>query len=184
MLESARTALTLVLLCGLGVYAASQPGQPFPAAADAVPQGGAPAANPKAKGIVAYTNDSYGFKFDLPDSWKGYSVIAGKWQGNRLDSEDASGKPKQESGPLITIRNQHWTEARPYQDIPIMVFTLEQWKLVEKEELAVSAAPIGPSELGRNAKYVFALPPRYNFGDAEGIEEVNDIIAGHPLHAH
>ena len=184
MFEKGGAALTLVLLCGLRICVPSQAGQGSRAPENAVPQAGAPAPNAKAKKLVIYTNDSYGFKFELPESWKGYTVIAGKWQGNRLDGQDAAGKPKSEGGPLLTIRHPRWTEARPYQDIPIMVFTLEQWKLIDQEQLAVSAAPIGPSELGRNGKYVFALPARYNFGDAEGIEEVNDIMAEHPLHAY
>ena len=57
-----------------------------------------------------------------------------------------------------------------------MVFTPEQWNLIQKEELAVSAAPIGPSELGQNAKYIFALPARYNYAFPVGFEEVQTII--------
>ena len=64
-----------------------------------------------------------------------------------------------------------------------MIFTPAQWKLIEDEKLSVSAAPIGPSELGHNAKYVFALPARYNFAFPTGYEEVEQIIASHPLHA-
>ncbi|MDB5244324.1 MAG: hypothetical protein JWN18_194, partial [Parcubacteria group bacterium] len=41
---------------------------------------------------------------------------------------------------------------------------------------------INPSELGRNSKYVFALPARYNYyGDVLGIEEVTAIINSNPL---
>ncbi|HWQ71164.1 MAG TPA: hypothetical protein VN370_02480 [Desulfitobacteriaceae bacterium] len=39
-----------------------------------------------------------------------------------------------------------------------MIFTLAQWNTVQGEELSVGAAPIAPSELGKNSKYVFALP--------------------------
>lgn len=58
-----------------------------------------------------------------------------------------------------------------------MVFTHKQWKLVEEGTLVVSAAPIGPGELGRNREYVFALPPRYNYAFPEGYEEVEKIIS-------
>jgi len=88
------------------------------------------------------------------------------------------------AGPVVTIRNPHWTEQQPWQDIPIMVFTIEQWKLVEDGALIVSAAPIGPGEIGRNCRYVFALPPRYNYADVEGIEEVNVLMRTQPLHAY
>jgi hypothetical protein len=62
-----------------------------------------------------------------------------------------------------------------------MVFTKAQWKLVGEGKLIVSAAPIGPGILGRNAKYVFALPPRFDYEDRPGREEVGAIIQSHPL---
>ena len=46
----------------------------------------------------------------------------------------------------------------------------------------VNAAPISPNELGRNRKYVFALPPRANYADLTGVEEVDDILRHGPLH--
>src|SRR5947209_7001483 len=30
---------------------------------------------------VFYVSTKYGFRFLLPDSWKGYSIIIGKWEG-------------------------------------------------------------------------------------------------------
>jgi hypothetical protein len=64
-----------------------------------------------------------------------------------------------------------------------MVFTKAQWQLIEEHRLIVSAAGIGPGEIGRNKKYVFALPPRYNYALIDGWEEVYEIIQNHPLHA-
>jgi len=128
---------------------------------------------------VIYNNTQYGFNFSLPVNWKGYSIIAKEWKGNIVDSQ-----PSQSiKGPEIFIRNPLWTQDNPYQDIPIMVFTYDQWNLIEQEKLAVSAAPIGPSELGRNAKYIFALPARYNFAFPAGFEEVEKIIESKPLSA-
>jgi len=121
----------------------------------------------QAKGGLAYTNKTYGFRFALPDSWKGYSIIVKSWA----------------KGPLILIRHPLWTEADPRQDIPIMVLTLAQWELVQEGKLSVSAAPIGPDELARNSKYVFALPPRYNFAFLPGYEEVGEILKHDPLQA-
>jgi hypothetical protein len=74
-------------------------------------------------------------------------------------------------------------EAESRQDIPIMAFTPAQWQLIEKEDMAVSAAPMGPSELGRNAKYVLALPARYNFACLPGWEEVDEILQHKALQA-
>lgn len=59
-----------------------------------------------------------------------------------------------------------------------MIFTLEQWGSLLEGKFHIGAAPIGPTELGRNSKYVFALPARYNFAFPEGYEEVEEIIKG------
>jgi hypothetical protein len=67
--------------------------------------------------------------------------------------------------------------------IPIMVFTLNQWKTLLQGKFLVDAGPIGPAELGHNARYVFALPPRYNDQAREGWQEVELIMVSKPLHA-
>ncbi len=125
---------------------------------------------------LVYKND-YGFNFNLPISWKGYSIIADKWNGQTLDTQ----KPLVLEGPKILIRHPLWTKEIPRQDIPIMIFTLAQWSLIQQEKLSVGAAPIGPSELGRNTNYVFALPARYNFAYQVGFEEVQKIIESKAL---
>jgi hypothetical protein len=130
---------------------------------------------------ITYTNDQYGFSFSLPKSWKGYSIINETWEGQSLDS--ASGEKVVEKGPLLSIRHPEWTSKIPRQDIPIMIFTLDQWNALQQEKFHIGAAPIGPSELGRNSRYVFALPARYNFAYPKGYEEVEDILKGNPLHA-
>ncbi|HZD60906.1 MAG TPA: hypothetical protein VE439_10715, partial [Anaerolineae bacterium] len=86
-----------------------------------------------------------------------------------------------ETGPMLSIRHPLWTPEKPRQDIPIMVFTLAQWTLVQQEKISLGAAPIPPTELGRNNRYVFALPARYNFAFPPGFQEVERILAGHPL---
>jgi len=127
---------------------------------------------------IIYTNTQYGFNFSLPISWQGYSIVVTKWEGNPIGSNDII-----EQGPIISIRNPKWTSANPYQDIPIMVFMLAQWDSLQKDKFHIGAAPIGPSELGRNTRYVFALPARYNFANPAGVEEVEKILEGNPLKA-
>lgn len=126
--------------------------------------------------LVVYKNTQYGFNFSLPESWKGYSVITVKWDGRDTMSGNVT-----ETGSMYSIRHPQWTSTKPRQDIPIMVFTIEQWKLILQETLAVGAAPIGPSELGRNSNYVFALPARYNFAYPLGYKEVEQILQNKPL---
>jgi hypothetical protein len=79
--------------------------------------------------------------------------------------------------------NPQSTPAKPYQDIFIMVFTHAQWDSLQQGKFVVSAAPVGPGELGRNRKYVFAEPPRMINDNAYGWEEVVKIMHSSPLHA-
>jgi hypothetical protein len=39
-----------------------------------------------------------------------------------------------------------------------MVLTHAQWDEIEKNQIIVSAAPVSPSELGRNKKFVLPSP--------------------------
>lgn len=126
-----------------------------------------------------YRNTQFGFSFSLPESWNGYRIVTEKWEGRALDSR-ANGKIV-ETGLVIKIRHPEWTSENPRQDIPIMVFTLNQWDALQQEEFHIGAAPVGPKELGRNSKYVFALPARYNYAFPTGYEEVERILEDNPL---
>lgn len=126
-------------------------------------------------------NKEYGFCFALPKTWKGFSIVEGEWSG--YDDSDSSVKPAQRTGPMISIRNPRWTKEDPWQDIPIMIFTQKLWPDVASDRLIVSAAPYGPGELGRNSRFVFALPPRYEYAFPNGWEEVTKIAWSHPLKA-
>lgn len=126
-----------------------------------------------------YRNDLYRFTFNLPDSWIGYSVLSQRWTG--YTTGGTKGQVISERGPLITLRNPNWTLKQAWQDIPIMVFTRSQWSALQAEKFYVSAAPIPPSELGANSKYIFALPPRYNYAFPMGWQEVETILKVNPL---
>ncbi len=130
-------------------------------------------------GSIEYRNTEFGFTFSLPPSWEGYSIVSDQWEGT---NQGPSGDVAVEHGPTILIRHPAWTSANPRQDIPIMVFTLAQWESLSQDKFHIGAAPFGPSELGRNARFVFALPARYNYAFPTGFEEVESILAGQPLH--
>ncbi len=129
---------------------------------------------------VRYADERYGFDFTLPDSWRGYSVIVEEWVGY---AQGEAGQEPAARGPLLLLRHPHWTAQVPRQDIPIMAFTPSEWDAIEQDRLHVGAAPVPPRELGRNARYVFALPARYNYAFPAGYEEVENILAGQPLRA-
>lgn len=125
---------------------------------------------------AVYVNKEFGFRFDLPQDWRGFSVIRDEWSGTWHEHEG-----QEQRGPLIRIRHPKYTEDEPYEDIPIMVFTHKQWKSVDKEALIVSAAPFPPGEIARNSKYVFATPPRFYYDFATEWEDVLRML-GTQLH--
>ncbi|MDF2789958.1 MAG: hypothetical protein K0S80_3056 [Neobacillus sp.] len=122
-----------------------------------------------------YENAEYGFNFTLPLSWEGYQIVSDSWEGISTDQQQI------ENGQILLIRHPEWTEEKPRQDIPIMIFTLKQWSSLQNGEFHIGAAPIGPTLLGQNNEYVFALPARYNFAFLEGYEEVETILENNPL---
>lgn len=130
------------------------------------------------QGEEVYANTQYGLDFTLPESWQGYSIVTGKWEGFA-----PGGSQPTETGAMISIRHPQWTSEAPRQDIPIMILALTQWESLEQGEFHIGAAPVGPRELGRNNSYVFALPARYNYAFPTGYEEVENILAGGPLQA-
>jgi len=119
---------------------------------------------------IVYRNTQYGFCFVLPADWKGYKIITEKW-GTETDSY-----------PVLTIRNPKWTEDDPWQDIPIMIFTREQWEDQRDEYFNVEG--MGPTEIGRNQTYVFLQPARWiGFEDAKGADEVQTLMMQDPFQA-
>jgi len=139
-----------------------------------------PAVSTSSAAIITYHNTQYGFDFALPDSWKGYSIVTTEWQGLVASQ---IGDVVAQRGPIISIRHPFWSLANPRQDIPIMVFTANQWSLLQQDQFHIGAAPINPSMLGQNVNYVFALPARYNFAFPTGYEEVDIIMQNKPLKA-
>jgi hypothetical protein len=119
---------------------------------------------------IVYRNTKYGFAFSLPQGWKGYTIVMDSWEAS-----DAQ-KGVVERGPIVSIRHPDWTKENPRQDIPIMVFTLRQWDSVEHSDFFMNGAAVRPSELGRNRKYAFALPPRFDDSDLAGLKEVEEIL--------
>ncbi|MDD5109676.1 MAG: hypothetical protein PHI63_00495 [Patescibacteria group bacterium] len=177
LVVAAIAVATMVIALNIQNGPAMQP-QPSPTPTASVTPISSPTPTP-ATG-VEYRNTEYGFSFPLPESWRGHTIVEETWQG--ATSTD-SGEKVVEHGPQLSIRHPLWTDENPRQDIPIMIFTLAQWDALQQDKFHIGAAPIGPSELGRNATYVFALPARYNYAYPTGYEEVDQILQSKPLHA-
>lgn len=132
---------------------------------------------PVASSTITYQNTDYGFTFTLPMNWQGYSVMKDTWKGTTLTSTTA------QSGPKLLIRNPKWTASAPYEDLPVLVFTISQWDAYLAEKFSVFAAPVKATELARNNVYVFVLPPRWDFDYSLDFKEAQNIIASNPLRA-
>lgn len=128
------------------------------------------------KNPIIYNNTDYGFNFSLPTNWQGYSIITDTWSGTVQENIVT------QSGPKILIRNPKWTVANPYEDLPILIFTIQQWDTYLKEDFFIGAAPIKATELARNNTYIFALPARWDFDYSLDYKDAQAIIASNPLH--
>jgi hypothetical protein len=123
---------------------------------------------------LCYHNRQYDFTFFLPADWKGYSVLMQEWNAE-LESADYQKVIGTERGPMIVLRNPRWTPGEPYSDIPILVFTHNQWDAVKPQRLMVGAAG-SDYEISHNAKYVFGINSHHNWGELRGWEETGKIV--------
>lgn len=127
---------------------------------------------------IQYQNTTYGFIFLLPTDWQGFTILQKEWQGIGEQSGNAVA-----TGTEIIIRNPNWTASDHYEDIPVLVFTVAQWNSYQAGNFSISAAPIPATELNANNKYVFALPPRWDYDYSTGYQEADRIVAEDPLRA-
>jgi hypothetical protein len=129
---------------------------------------------------LVYKNTEYGFCYRLPADWKGYSIVQEEWSGGIGITDN----PKIIHGPVIVIRHPKWTDADPYQDIPILVFTPAQWHIKKTDGIIISAAGVEWDEIGHNSNYYFAQWPRWvGYTDAKGWREVENIALSYPFQA-
>ncbi len=139
---------------------------------------GYPPPQAQAQGPVDYVDNQYGFSFALPQDWNGFTTTTSAWEGY---TSGPTGDIPFATGTEILIRNPQWTSQNPYQDIPIMIFTPDQWDALLQNQFHIGAAPINPSLLGYNSSYIFALPARYNYAFLPGYQEVEQILSNNPL---
>ena len=82
-----------------------------------------------------------------------------------------------EQGPIIILRPPQWKTNDLYQEIPIMIFTRQQWDEKEQGKFFPYAGGM-IKEIGHNQKFVFGLYSRYNArDDVKGWKEADDIIS-------
>jgi hypothetical protein len=134
-MRKTRTAILLAGSLWFPTECLSEPASDATLAQRANSSGSATTNKEVAKAVV-YKNKKYHFKFVLPRTWRGYSIIIGTWSGVvNAGAQDE----RVESGPMITIRHPLWTNSDPRQDIPIMILTHTQAEIASG--MVVSAAP-------------------------------------------
>jgi hypothetical protein len=153
--------IATALVCDVNYHCAPEPGSTLPFG----DVGGICIAD------VIYRMEIYGLMVKLPDDWSGFSVRTETWEGVDVATGNVV-----KAGPKIVLRHPAWTQAKPYEDLPILILSPAQWRLVSTEQLSLGAAPIGPSMLASNSEYVFALPARYNYDFSQGFEELDAAI--------
>lgn len=123
---------------------------------------------------LRYHNAQFGFTFFLPADWKGYSAFIEQWKGRSyLPAKNTTEVTAR--GPLIVLRHPQWRAEAPRQDIPILVYTREQWEAGTEDKAFPYAGGV-IDELWHNEHYVFALYSRYNWAELKGGEEVAKIL--------
>ena len=118
---------------------------------------------------VVFVSDRYGFSYDLPSQWRGFTVDESRWRSFTSD----------DSGPEITLT--YPKDGPPAGEditvIRILVFTRKQWAEVEHDDFEVSAAGVPPAKAAENSTYVIGLPGRWTFygdGVIAGLDKVGD----------
>jgi hypothetical protein len=133
---------------------------------------------------IRYHNAQYDFTFYLPVNWQRYSVLMDEWEGDKyLPEKDTDVVLAR--GPIIVLRNPQWKTNNLYQDIPIFIFTRQQWDDTNLGKYNAVGAGGCFYELWNNDKYVFGIHSRYNADDSvNGSKEVQDTVnqncAAHP----
>ncbi len=131
----------------------------------------------KPASTVLYRNTQFGLQVSLPQSWEGFKAEASS--GNGEVTLSSTGETISiGTTSFVMITHPLSTAQNPRAHIPIRIYTLAQWShIASKEWHDGGAAPFNSSEITRNSKYVFALPPRYNYAEAIGWAEVGEIIS-------
>ena len=123
---------------------------------------------------LRYHNAQYDFTFFLPSDWEGYSVKTEPWQAD-LRSADYQKVIGTEHGPILIFRHPRWKAGNLYQDIPILVFTRNQWDAVIPQRLFVGAGGT-IDEISHSAGFVFGINSRHNWTELEGWEQTGRIV--------
>lgn len=131
--------------------------------------------DPSSNASLRYRDPRSGFTFSLPASWQGYSVMTQPWEGQTY-SPATDSLVAAERGPMIVLRHPQWKTGDPCQDIPVLVFTREQWAAYRQGRFEVGAGGF-QFEIGHNLKFVFTISTRYNADDSvPGWQEADQIV--------
>jgi hypothetical protein len=132
---------------------------------------------------LQYKNADYGFAISLPTSWQGFAVLQETWQGHHYAGEP-QGDIVVERGPTLIFRHPQWVANDPYQDIPIYVFTINQWDAMQRDGFSIHAGGL-EDEIYRNTRFVFVTHNRDFWTDGmpknkEAMDIIANLMSEHP----
>lgn len=115
---------------------------------------------------AVYKSAQYGLQIKFSPYWSGYTLISGSWQSKTG-----------QKGPLLTFRNMKWTSSAPTTDIPLEIFTAQQWDQMQDLKFHVGGSESYPLEFKRNAKYVFAIDSRWAMSAQNDYSNVRAMLS-------
>lgn len=87
---------------------------------------------------ILYTNEEYGFSFELPKNWEGYEIRKIYKRQNTLS---------------IGFQGKQWNEI-----FYIVIHTRDEWEKLEQENSDFFQLRIFQEKIGENQEYVFVWP--------------------------
>ncbi len=126
---------------------------------------------------LRYHDTKCGFTFYLPDSWRGYSVLHGQWEGQTYVSANDT-TITVTRGPVILLRHPQWNPTEPHQDITFVVYTRSQWDAERQGKFSCTYYAGGTMvEIWHSPKYVFSMSTHDSKAELKGWREVNEIVS-------
>ncbi|HEY3760347.1 MAG TPA: hypothetical protein VGN23_01175 [Verrucomicrobiae bacterium] len=136
---------------------------------------------------VAYHNSRYNLTFYLPADWHGYLVQTRQWNGITYAQATDRDEVVTHGQMIDILRGAQGKTGKPYQDIPIFIFTRQQWDDMHHGKFVDDQYAGGVIyEMWHNDDYVFGISSRFNVDDSVpgwdvAQKNVDQNCAAHPM---
>ena len=134
---------------------------------------------------LVYTNNTYGFRLILPDTWAGYTVTDNTFGSDAVSAEASiSGVETSVDCAQILLFSPQYASNSDVQPVIIIVFKLSDWTTFDldtegpdyRQVVTSAGGAEGSQSLGQNNQYVFSIGTReYGFQYTTGVDEAQAI---------